>query len=246
MACTHYYLGDFDAARQSALRGLHIWQSGDVKSHVQEVDPPVVACLTDKAQCEWHLGMTASCQATTVEAIALAKRLNEMHGIAEALYFAACLSHYARNPAEVERLASDVIELSTRQNFALYLTRGTILRGWARSASGDRVQGISWIEEGIEAWRAMGAMLCVPFFLALKAEALYLADRPSEALQAIEEAETSVERSEERWWSAELHGLRSVFLAAIGADQTQIETPFAKPSIRQDSRSRFHWRNVRD
>jgi hypothetical protein len=53
---------------------------------VQEVDPPVVACLTDKAQCEWHLGMTASCQATTVEAIALAKRLNEMHGIAEALY----------------------------------------------------------------------------------------------------------------------------------------------------------------
>jgi predicted ATPase len=128
----------------------------------------------------------------------------------------------------VERLASDVIELSTRQNFALYLTRGTILRGWARSALGDTVQGISWIEDGIENWRATGAKLCMPFFLALKAEALYLADRPSEALQAIEEAEISVERSEERWWSAELHGLRSVFLAAIGADQTQIETSFCE------------------
>ena len=70
MACTHYYLGEFDTARQSALRGLHIWHSGEVKSHVQEVDPPAVACLCDKAQSEWHLGEIATCQATMAEAIA--------------------------------------------------------------------------------------------------------------------------------------------------------------------------------
>jgi len=228
LACTQYFLGDFDAARRSTLRGLHIWHSGDIKSHVQEVDPPVIACLTDKAQSEWHLGKIASGQATMAEAIALAKKLNEMHGIAEALYFAACLSHYVRNPAEVERLASDVIELSTRQNFPLYLTRGTILRGWARSASGETVQGLSWIEDGIEDWRATGAMLCLPYFLALKAEALYLADRTSEALEAINEAEALAERSEERWWSAELHRLRGVFLAVIGGGQTQIEASFCE------------------
>ena len=51
-------------------------------------------------------------------------------------------------------------------------------------------------------------------FLALKAEALHLADRTSEALEAIAEAEAWVERSEERWWCAELHRLRGVFLAA--------------------------------
>jgi serine/threonine protein kinase/predicted ATPase len=228
LACTHYYLGDFDAARQSAIRGLHIWRSGDVKSQVQEVDPPAVACLTDKAQSEWHLGEIAASQATMAEAIALAKKLNDMHGIAEALYFAACLSHYGRNPLEAERLASDLIELSTRQSFALWLARGTVLRGWARSASGNTVEGISWIEDGIEDWRATGATLCVPFFLALKAEALYLADRTSEALEAINEADALAERSEHRWWSAELHRLRGVFLATINADQTQIEASFCK------------------
>ena len=62
---------------------------------------------------------------------------------------AACLAYYERNPAEVERLASDVIELSTRHNFAFWLAGGSILRGWARSASGDTAEGISWIEEGI-------------------------------------------------------------------------------------------------
>ena len=35
-----------------------------------------------------------------------------------------------------------------------------------------------------------------------------------------------VERSEERWWCAELHRLRGVFLATIDADETQIEASF--------------------
>jgi predicted ATPase len=69
-------------------------------------------------------------------------------------------------------------------------------------------------------------MWSVPYFLSLKAEALHLADRPSEALETMREAEAQVERSEERFWCAELHRLRGVFLAAIGAEETQIEPSF--------------------
>ena len=65
-------------------------------------------------------------------------------------------------------------------------------------------------------------------FLALKAEALHLADRTSEALEAIREAEGFVETFEVRWWSAELHRLRGVFLAALGADEAQIEASFCE------------------
>src|SRR5271166_6864075 len=80
------------------------------------------------------------------------------------------------NPAEMARLASDLIELSTRQNFAFWLPGGKIFRGWARSASGSTAEGIAWIEDGIRDYRATGAMLRMPYFLALKAEAFYLAD----------------------------------------------------------------------
>ena len=55
---------------------------------------------------------------------------------------------------------------------------------------------------------------------------MYLADRTSEALEAISEAEAVVERSEDRHWCAELHRLRGVFLAAMGADEPQIEASF--------------------
>ena len=59
-----------------------------------------------------------------------------------------------------------------------------------------------------------------------KGEALYLTHRTSEALETIRDAEALVERREERWWCAELHRLRGVFLATLGADGAQIEASF--------------------
>src|SRR5258707_4592612 len=126
-----------------------------------------------------------------------------------------------RNPAEVDRFASDLIELSTRDNFVLWLATGTAWRGWARSASGNTAEGIPFIEQGIRDYRATGALLSLQHFLGLKAEALYFADRTFEALEAIEEAVALAERIEQRDYAAELHRLRGAFLTAIGADEAQ-------------------------
>ena len=56
-------------------------------------------------------------------------------------------------PAEVDRFGSDLIELSTRDNFVFWLTIGTVWRGWARSASGNTAEGIPYIEQGIKDYR---------------------------------------------------------------------------------------------
>jgi hypothetical protein len=58
------------------------------------------------------------------KAISLAKELNEANSLAVAFHFAAFLARYERNPAEVERLASDLVELSTRQSFVYWLACG--------------------------------------------------------------------------------------------------------------------------
>ena len=99
-------------------------------------------------------------------------------------------------------------------------------RGWAHSVSGETAEGIALIEQGIRDYRATGAVLGLPIFLGRKAEALYLADRPSEALEAINEAKVLAERLEHRDYCARMHCLRGVFLAAIGADEAQIEASF--------------------
>ena len=92
----------------------------------------------------------------------------------------------------------------------------------------DTAEGISWIEQGLRDMRAPGTVLCVPVHLARKAEALYLADRTPEALEVINEAVAIAERFEHGYCSAELHRLRGVLLATLGADETQIEASFCK------------------
>jgi adenylate cyclase len=225
-AAALYYRGDFETSRQYAMRGLQIWRSRSEESPVQELIAPAVECLAYAALSDWHLGEIASWKTNMAEALALARELNDMAALGLALYWAGLLAHFEGNPTEVERLASDLIELSTRQSFASWLPGGVVLRGWARSASGNTAEGVSWIEDGIRDYQATGAALRLPYFLSLKAEALHLADRPVEALEAIKEAEVIAERSEGRWWCAEMHRLRGVFLAALGADETQIEPSF--------------------
>jgi serine/threonine protein kinase len=227
-AATLFFLGDFESSRQYAMQGVQIWRFTGVKSHPQDVDTPVVACLCHGALSEWHLGEIGSCKANINEAISLARKLNDMHALAFALNWAAKLGNCERNPAEVDRLASELIELSTRYNFVYWLAIGSIWRGWARSASADTTEGIPWIEQRIRDYRATGLMLRMPYFLAQKAEALYLSGRASDALEAINEAQALAEQSEEHWWCAELHRLRGVFLTAIGADEVQIESSFCE------------------
>ena len=210
------------------MHGVQIWRSGGVQYNAEDLDAPAVVCLCYEALCRWHWGEIAFCHQIMEEAISLARELNETNSLAVALHFAAFLARYERNPAEVERLASDLIELSTRQNFAFWLTWGEISRGWARSVSGDTAQGISWIEDGIRDYRATGSILAVPSSLVLKAEALHLGHRTSEAMVALKEAEALAQRTEERECFAELHRLRGVFLATIGADKTQIDASFCE------------------
>jgi len=226
LASTLHYLGDFESSQRYAMCGLQIWRSGTVQSSIQEYYTPAVACLVYLAFSEWHLGEIVSGQATMAEAISLAKELNDANALAYALGWAASLACAERNPAEVDRLASDLIEFSTRHGFVHWLANGAIWRGWARSACGDSAEGISWIKRGMKDLQVIGVVLGVPAFLAREAEALYLADRTSEALEAINEAEALAERYEQRTYFAELRWLRAVFLAALGADESQIEASF--------------------
>jgi serine/threonine protein kinase/predicted ATPase len=229
LASSLFYLGDFESARQCGMRAVHIWRSGSVQSHPEDLDtPPVVASLCYQAKSEWHLGEIASSKATIAEAISVAKKLQDMHSLASALYSAAILGYYELNFAEVERLASDLIELSARHNFVFWLALGVIFRGWVHSALGETAEGVVWIEQGIRDLRTSGLTLDTPSLLAIKAEALHLADRTSEALEVIKEAEAMAERSEERFWCAELHRLRGVFLADMGGDETDIDASFCE------------------
>jgi predicted ATPase len=226
MAAILYCLGNLEAGQQYTRRSIQIWHSGLVRFAPEEVDVPVVTCLCYEAIFQWNFGDITSCHKALAEAISVAKELNDLHAFAVALSWAAAVAQLERTPAEVERLASELIGLSTRHNFVHFRTIGAVLRGWARSASGDTAEGISWIEQGIRDFRAAGTLLYLPYHLTLKAEALHLADRTSEALEAINEAKAVAESIELRYSISTIHRLRGVFLVNLGGEETEIEATF--------------------
>jgi hypothetical protein len=44
LACTLYFLAEFESSRQYARRAIQIWRSEDVESRIEEVDAPITSC----------------------------------------------------------------------------------------------------------------------------------------------------------------------------------------------------------
>ena len=93
LAMTHHFLGDFEASRRHAIHGIQIWRSGSVQSHAEDLDVRAATCLCYEAFSAWNFGEIIGSQRNMVEAISLAKELNDTHGLAVALSFAAFLGH---------------------------------------------------------------------------------------------------------------------------------------------------------
>ena len=89
---TLYFLGDFEAARQHAMRGVRIWRSGGVQSPVEEITAPAVIVCAIRRYASGISERPPHCDATMAEAISLAKELNDMHALAVAL----CECHVSR------------------------------------------------------------------------------------------------------------------------------------------------------
>ena len=51
LAVTLYFSGDFETARQYAMRAVQIWRSGSVQSHTEGPQTPVVVCLCYWGRC---------------------------------------------------------------------------------------------------------------------------------------------------------------------------------------------------
>jgi hypothetical protein len=101
-------LGKFEIAWQYARRGVQLWRSGPTPA--EEVADPAVGFLIWEALCGWHFGEIAASHAAMAEAISLAKAAHDPHVLALALWGAAVLGVCERNPAEVDRVAAELME----------------------------------------------------------------------------------------------------------------------------------------
>ena len=119
---------------------------------------------------------------------------------------------------------------------------GTVLSSFAVSdvrTVDRRGSAIPWIEQEIRDSRATGAVRSLPLFLALKAEALHLANRTSEALETRNEAEAVAKRLQQRFYFPNCTVSAVCFSRLWVLRKRKLRLRFAQPSESRASRSLF-------
>ena len=138
----------------------------------------------------------------------MAQELSHPFSLAWTFHYAARLHQFRRERQAAQERAEAMMALSSDQGFPEFLACGTILRGWALAVQGQGEEGIAQIRQGWAVWRATGAELWRPHWLALLAEAYGKVGQTEEGLALLAETLTAVDKTGERWYEAELCRLK--------------------------------------
>jgi predicted ATPase len=114
---------------------------------------------------------------------------------------------------------SQLIAVAAEHGFPHWHAQGAIYRGWVKVKNGDLAEGMSLLRSGSAAYRASGAELLVPHYIALLAAACEIAGQIDEGLSLIDEALQVVERTGEHWFAAELNRHKGQLLLRQGHDE---------------------------
>jgi hypothetical protein len=213
----------------SAPEALICWERAESFCHSLNRPPPLYSALMGQF-CYSLMTDTLTVTMQIAKRIySLAKEQNDSALVIGAYRVFAVMSYYSGDFDTARRYAMRGVQL----------WRSGDVKSSVEEMIAPAVECLSWIEDGIRDYQATGAILRLPYFLALKAEALHLANRTFEALEAIREAEAMVERSQGRWWSADCTGSAVCFSPPSERSKPKLSFPSAKPSKSQKSRSRF-------
>ena len=187
------------------------------------VQDPGVMCLCYSSWALWQLGRADESLRRAHKVVQLAERLNHPFSLGEALGFLA-VSHYFRGElADGLQAAERAVEVCESGGFAVWLAHAKVMQGRLMAGLGQPEAGLAAMAQGHAMWAATGAVVTLPFYLALQAEALALAGQTGLAQARVDQALALIDRHGERYYQPELLRLKGVLLLQAGAPASDAE-----------------------
>ena len=118
--------------------------------------------------------------------------------------------------------------LTTEYKTPYYRAWSSILVCHAQAREQPEPTTIASLRESIEAFKASGARLRLPYYFGLLAQLCGHAGRVEDGLAAVDEGMAASRAHNERWWDAELHRLRGELLLAGGAEASDAEVAYLR------------------
>jgi predicted ATPase len=129
-----------------------------------------------------------------------------------ALTHAALLHQCCREVQASYERAEAIIALCSEQRLPYWLETGIVLRGWALAEQGREGEGMAEMRRGLAAYRTVDIEQGKPHLLAMVAEVEGKVGQIEEGLALVAEALAFIDRTEERYYEAELYRLKGELL----------------------------------
>jgi predicted ATPase len=185
------------------------------------------------------LGYPAKALASIDDAVVLAERLAHPFSLELALMWATMIHQIRHEPELALRQARRAEALAAEHRLATPISP-TMLQAGALAAQGKAVEALAQISAASEGKQGVVTLFAFkPYALALLSMTQEQVGDHAAALEAIAEALAASEESGARWWDAEIHRLKGMFLLSRD-DPEASEACFAhskKIAQRQNARS---------
>ena len=215
-----FYLGELALGRAHLEQAITLYDPQQHRSLAFRIgQDPGVVCGGFAAWALGVLGYPDQARQRSYDTYTLAQELAHPFSLAYALDFVARIHQLRREGQLTQQWAEALLMLAREQGFTQRLATGTILLGWALTAQGQKAEGVDQVRQGLAAFRATGAELARPYYLALLAEAYAKVGQQEDGLTLLAKALATVHKTGERLWEAELHRLKGELLLPLSAEK---------------------------
>jgi predicted ATPase len=206
MGCELFWPAEFAAAREYLERGITLYDpEWGVSATFRHAFNCASDCYAFLGRVLWLLGYPDQALHCSRRAVKIAEEISHPFSLVIALSWRAALHQLRREVARTRDVAEAALALATEQIIPFFSAHAMVLRGWALVEQGRCEEGIAQLRHGVDAYRATGADLESPHWLALVAEACGKAGEIEAGLGALAKAFDLIAQTGIVYYEAELH-----------------------------------------
>lgn len=176
----------------------------------------------------WLAGYPDQALKHAYDCLAICKEENHPYTEATSLQTVAMVHQLRREPAHAQRYTADSISIYTTHGFSWVLPNVAILEGWVQIKLGEPAAGIARISQGLADYQARGFTNKLSYYLTTLSEGYLALSQTQMGLSLLADALAWIERTDERWWEAEVYRLQGELLHRQGEPLTTVEACFQR------------------
>jgi hypothetical protein len=183
---TRWLRGDFMDASREIDAGMSLYDEHRHRHHryVYLGHDPAVCALAIGSTVQWALGYPEQAMRLEEQATALARRLEHIPSLAQALSLSCELRKELRDVSTLNDTATELLALSEEHGLPQFRATARMFLGWGQA----NAAGITLLEQELIGWKQMGLKVYLTRNMYLLAESCLLAGNWTEGVEVITEA----------------------------------------------------------